>query len=615
MFRALFLFISLASSIQAQDFKAISEHPRWKAMLHYSWGLTGYVSEASSENFFFAKDGKKNLESELKATLEAMRAPVDANKLDDHATCRFPARKLFIEEQLGIRFISQCPGFEAFKARLNARSLSLVFSSYFLDTPASAYGHTFIRYIKNPEVTEARGYELLDYATNYAASVTTSNALLYAILGVAGGFKGEYASMPYFYKVREYNDYESRDLWDYEINITPKQLDYAIAHNWEMGQTHFPYFYLTGNCSYHMLALLNVANPDWNLLKRTPFFVLPVDTVKVLVETPGLLKKVSYRPSKRKILQARLATLDGEQTTLVSNAMKTMSPESLPANLSHQEKAVLLDTLIDFVDYRLAKDLVKEDAGAMNIKRNFLIARSQIPLQTPEPKLALPQNESPHLGHGSRRLGIFFGDEKHRETFYQAEFRFALHDFLDPTIGQNTLAKMEMGNIKLRHYTKDNGHTEIDEAWLMSVTSLSPVKRFFTSTSWRFRAGARTVRDIPCGDCLAPTIELGGGLSYRWQAITTLLFIDTELEAHKRLSHRGGRVGLGPLAAVYVYLPYQWQLGLEGTVKRRFLGEKQWTSLATTRLRGSLTSNIAVDFSWKEQEKYRDFMAGFYFYY
>ena len=25
--------------------------------------------------------------------------------------------------------------------------------------------------------------------------------------------------MPYYYKVREYNDYESRDLWEYELEL------------------------------------------------------------------------------------------------------------------------------------------------------------------------------------------------------------------------------------------------------------------------------------------------------------------------------------------------------------------------------------------------------------
>ena len=32
-----------------------------------------------------------------------------------------------------------------------AKGVALVFSSYFLDTPASAFGHTFLRFLTNPE--------------------------------------------------------------------------------------------------------------------------------------------------------------------------------------------------------------------------------------------------------------------------------------------------------------------------------------------------------------------------------------------------------------------------------------------------------------------------------
>jgi hypothetical protein len=34
---------------------------------------------------------------------------------------------------------------------------------------------------------------------------------------------GEYSLMPYYRKVKEYGDFESRDLWEYELNLSPEE--------------------------------------------------------------------------------------------------------------------------------------------------------------------------------------------------------------------------------------------------------------------------------------------------------------------------------------------------------------------------------------------------------
>ena len=59
--------------------------------------------------------------------------------------------------------------------------------------------------------------------------------------------------LPYFYKLREYNDFESRDLWSYELNLTQKQISFLIDHLWEMKQTLIPYYYLDENSSCFVL--------------------------------------------------------------------------------------------------------------------------------------------------------------------------------------------------------------------------------------------------------------------------------------------------------------------------------------------------------------------------
>src|SRR5262249_52394312 len=161
--------------------------------------------------------------------------------------------------------------------------------------PASMYGHTFLRVNKATDTKpDEKRMELLDFGIGYGANVTTSDPFSYALFGLMGLFDGTFTNVPYYYKVREYNNFESRDLWSYELALTEDELDTLVAHFWEIGETAFPYFYLTRNCSYYLLSVIEAAAPRLQLLSKIPFWVIPSDTVQALTETPDLVSKVSY---------------------------------------------------------------------------------------------------------------------------------------------------------------------------------------------------------------------------------------------------------------------------------------------------------------------------------
>src|SRR5688572_14476038 len=235
----------------------------WQALLHYRemW-YGGWRSEADGWGFFNAgRIGKIDPERELAATLAAFRlppVPLDPKRLEQsqHPQCRFPARWTFLKQALAIdpaRFPDQsCPIFERWRQGIAAEKVSLVYASAYLNSPASMYGHTFFRMSR----ATGEGNPLLDYIINFAADADTNNGLLYAFKGVAGGFKGRFNTMPYYMKIQEYSNMESRDLWEYELALTPTQIERLVAHAWETGSTHFDYYFLSENCSYFLLGLL-----------------------------------------------------------------------------------------------------------------------------------------------------------------------------------------------------------------------------------------------------------------------------------------------------------------------------------------------------------------------
>ena len=80
-------------------------------------------------------------------------------------------------------------------------------------------------------------------------------------------------------KVQAYRDIENRDMWEYRLNLTPAQIDRLLMHAWELGNAYFDYFFFKENCSYHILSLLEYADPTLHLRDHFHFWTIPADTV------------------------------------------------------------------------------------------------------------------------------------------------------------------------------------------------------------------------------------------------------------------------------------------------------------------------------------------------
>ncbi len=46
-------------------------------------------------------------------------------------------------------------------------------------------------------------------------------------------------------------------------------------HAWELGNAYFDYFFFKENCSYHLLTLLDYADPTLHLTDEFPFWTVP----------------------------------------------------------------------------------------------------------------------------------------------------------------------------------------------------------------------------------------------------------------------------------------------------------------------------------------------------
>jgi hypothetical protein len=507
----------LQALIEQARRKKLANERLWHLLLHYKSTLLGGVkSEADGTGFFLHPRGKVDPQGELEATLRAFFSSASRDdrraKNWQHPQCRFPARYDWLKTQLafdsGKLSEQPCPRFAAWRTALDPGSVSLIFASHYLSNPASMFGHTLLRL----NHSKRQGSQsLLDYGINYAAITTTRNGFLYAILGIAGGFEGRFANFPYYMKVQQYGNLESRDLWEYDLDFSQEQIDRMLRHLWELGSTYFRYFFFQENCSYHILSLLEVANPELHLTDQFTFTVIPSDTVRLITQQPGLVSKVVYRPSiLSQFTQKRRAMTAGEYQ-LLRSVLKTNSlKDIIDAELDAPRKALVLDAAVDLVQHhKLAhrETLSQEDK---EFGQRLLVYRSQLGVQTP----VIPQtplSSPPELGHGTSRLRLAAGVTEGIGGFLEFSYP-SFHDLLDPPEGFPPHSQLELLTPTVRYYP-DIRRLDLERFEAVRLISLSPLDAFVKKPSWQVNVGYQTLWDLECRLCHWVRAEVGTGVA------------------------------------------------------------------------------------------------------
>lgn len=537
---------------------------QWQKLLHFESNYFGSLeSQVDSSNFFISAAGQIDLRAELEATIEDVFLDASRAKEEEKFQCRFPARyrwfkKVFAKELSQIseqKILDQsCPRFEKYLNALMGESLSLVFSSFYLNNPSSAFGHTLIR-INKEKSSDGKRHELLDYGLNYAASVDgDSNPLTYALKGLFGMFPGKFTSTPYYYKVREYSHSESRDLWEYQLNVDKETVEMFIAHSWELGPAKIDYWYLTENCSYHMLTMLEAANPNIDLTSKLKKFIIPPDTVKVAFESSGFVTSVNYRPSIRTQFYHRWNQLSEskkqiflkfqDNVTNKADLTNILIVDSNFTSLSNQDKAEVLDALLDYYDYKYPLLVQTIDTEPYRQKNLILSARSTIDFISPDLKIVAPESEKPHVSHGSRSLYLGAGKNQTQGTGLHFGYKFALHEQLDPIIGFPPAAHINFWDMQFR-WNENNKKIDLQNFSLIEIYSMTPVDQLANPKSWNLKVSLETDKNENCLNCLTSFIK--GGVGYTLESFKSKLLLFSGLKfAGWSNSLSNNKVGVGP---------------------------------------------------------------------
>ena len=589
----------------------------WHLLLHYRPTLVGgYESEADEPGFFLAPNGKTDPKAELEATLSQFFSSELIGRSRQPGRCAFIARYHWLKAELAIdetRLPAEpCERFNSWFKELSPASMTLIFPSAYMNNPSSMFGHLLLRVDQKGQTDQTR---LLAYTINYSADVTTDNGFVFAVLGVVGGFKGYFSTHPYYIKVREYGDFENRDLWEYRLNLTPEQIEHLLMHTWEMGNASFDYFFFKENCAYQILSLIEVADPDIHLTDRFWFYTFPSDGVRLIAEKPGLVKDVTFRPARATQIRRGREALSGDEQAWLSrivrdpNEARGDSFTSLPA----QRQALVLDVASDYLLYQIATG---DNDTAVYRERNkaVLVARSQ--LKIPSVPVAIkPIAGPPEQGHDIRRVGLGTG-WREGEFFNELNFRLAYHDLLDPEYGYTADAQIEALGIALRHYYRSD-RTWIERFTLVNIVSLSPVNALFQSPSWKINTGFATIQHNGCRFCRIGNLNGGIGIAAEsaWlKREVYFAFADLAAE-YGRVFDSDYRIGGGITVGALADVTERWKIGLSGTYLQFPIGEKSGEWRISAQQRYTLHKNVALRFDFNQRAGTQEYLLNLQFYF
>ncbi len=540
-------------------------------------------SEIDDNSFFFASDGKTNAKEELRATLEAM---LNETRFDDNSSaCLFPARKAWLEEKLDISNFPnvECKEYDKILKRLSPKSVTMVFPSAHINSPASMFGHTFLR------VNSEYKSKLLSFAVNYAANAdaTTENGVIFAIKGLFGGYYGHYSLLPYYEKLKEYRDTEQRDIWEYDLDLREEEVLNMVRHIWELKGMNSDYYFFTENCSYNMLWLVELARPSLHLRERFTYQVTPLETVHVLRDEE-IISNIEYRPSKRATLLKYEELIEEDRVHLVKEIVSAklkledfFQDETIPL----QQKRYILEASTEYLEYSFSKNDMKKSEY---VKLFHNISKYRASLGRGK-KLSIKTPPDPLSSHRAVNLGVGAG-VRGGEAIGFIKFRPSYHDLEDSSYGFLRGTQIEFLDMELSYSQEE---VEVEEITVISIVSLAQRSEFFDSFSWRMKFGwDKNYLDEESNFILSvgAGFSWGNEYAYSYATLDPLLYV-----ADGFTTGVGGSVGL-------VFDKYEFMsTNLEVTRRYYDTGDAQNLAKISQSFRLSQNFQLKIKYEYKER--------------
>lgn len=547
LMRWVFLFFLTVGALFTSDFEAqadISEtvqdeeafNQGWLNLLHYQKNGDVYLSFVENDEFFLSSDGRENPKDEFVSAVRIF------NQQGNQEKCAFSARFLYLQRKgLVNGSLDDCKDYQKFLADVQPKAVTMLFTNAYMSNPSSLFGHTLFRID-----TKRKGTQLLAHGANFGADTGDETGVLYALKGLWGGYYGTFGIKPYYDVINLYNNIENRDIWEYELNLSDDELELFTAHMWEMQRAQIRYYFLSRNCSFVLLLMLDAVRPDLQISQQFGGYTVPLATLKAVNEIPDFVKNVNYRPSRQSKLKYRAEQMNARQYDTFIDIIHDNKIDL--GNLNEEEQADVLETAYQYVQYKYVDgDLELADYRKKSLK--LLMARSKIANQR-QYFDELKDGENPVDAHKAKQVAMAVGS-RNGENFQEISFKPVYNSLLDDSYGLLFGAEINLLDGKLRHYDARDKWV-LQELNLLSIKSLAGADAMFAPLSYDIKFGYRELFDARTGeDSGAMVLETGVGQSYALTKNTLLYAMSVPNVVYGGGLHDNGYLGIGFKGGVY----------------------------------------------------------------
>lgn len=502
----------------ANAYAELSLDETWLRLLHYQGGVLGGAKSAiHSPEFFLAPQGNTDAAAELSATVRALHEPVVQGREDDHAACRFPARRQWLETRIpGLRNELQsvlknvnCPAFVEWGDPGDIDSISLMFANGYLGNPASYYGHLFLKFNSKKS---GQSY-LLDKTENFGAlDVKGDNPAQYIVKALVGGYDGGFSQIDFFYHDATYTENEFRDLWEYRLDLRPEEVRFLLGHAWEIHRKRYTYYFFHDNCAFRVAEVLELLK-DVKAVPTSAPWIIPQEVVQVVAgqsrNGKPLVKERRLHPSRQSRLYQGFKALNSEQQALVQSiAMQkiTLNDPSVKSQ-NEADQARMVDTLLDYYQFISGSTDAAGEKKLPDAYFTMLSARFGLPPAVMAPKLAAAdEKDAPDVGHSAGWVQIGLGNQEGAGAVQTIRIRPAYYDDLDSDAAQAPWSGLSMGDLTLERQSEAVQVKKLD---FVAINSNRPSVTGLPGdggTGWTARMGMEK-QSLACTECLVLRLQ------------------------------------------------------------------------------------------------------------
>jgi Domain of unknown function (DUF4105) len=503
----------------------VATKPQWSRLLHLN---ERGVSEITSQTFFLAPDGREHAVHELRATLDALQQPW-TDKPDDHPRCRFPARYLWLSQQIElpgyIKKDPRCVRLEQWARLSHLQSISIYLVSGYFGNPASTFGHAFVKF-NTDDGKSTHG--LLDMSVGFGALVPDNElTALYVYRGLFGGYKAGFSDKEHYHNDVMYGHTEFRDMWDFELALTDTERELFVLHVAEVAGKKFDYFFLNKNCATRIGELIEAATGR-TILRDAKFWYMPIELFHALENAdalgPKLLsKQPRFIPSAERVMHrefARLSPKQARSAKAIFQASTSPIDEHL-SDLDVDEKKEVLNSVLAYHEFALTKAGPEASPELHDAKNTILLARLKLPPNAKAPNNTQPISQPP-LSHAPMLFEWGLGHDQ--ATGSALNLRWAMSGF-----EFNGFHGIEHGElVVLDTHLTTNSHQalHLKRLDLIKLRKLEPVNLDIAHQwplSWQVRLGSE--QKIAGKAAQRMTFDLGAGWAVQWLHMTAFTML------------------------------------------------------------------------------------------